>query len=181
MNNLKPLLTLSLTALFLLGSNFSFAANDNPSSENTPTNICISHEDAIIALAYLNTQGGTLEIAAEILSQISALKISSSDFTKAPSELETLEITFIELRDFLNTLQGQKFLDIPLFENTPDASFPKELVSSPDLAQAIHEVTEATNLLEVTLESIIASEDSVIDLRSQNNTEATFLENLPEL
>lgn len=176
MNNLRSFFTLSLTALLFLGTHFGFAANDNPSSADTTANICISQEKAATALAYLNTQGGALEIAAEILSQISALKISSIDFTKTSADIERYETFFTQLIDFLKSLQDEKFLGTPLFRNIPGADFPEALASTPDLAQAIHEVTEAKNLLAVTLAMVTASNDSVIVLRSQNDIEAKRLE-----
>jgi flagellin len=131
------------------------------------------------SMSFLQTQDGSLKVAAKVLDRVSELKTLSVDPTKNSTDIANYDAEYTQLKAQLTSIAAEKFNGVNLFNNalttavSEDGSQTVSLAAkdlTTDVASAV-----GANLAAITVANVTTAIDNVATLRASNGAEQSRL------
>jgi len=137
-------------------------------------------------MSFVQTQDGVLKVAAKVLDRMSELKTLYADPTKNSDDLSSYDAEFTQLQSQLDSLTGETFNSVALFDSTGLSVQVSEdgsqtvAVTGKDLADATDGVgtlidSGVTTLADIDLSDINDAIQNVATMRANNGAEQSRL------
>ncbi|MGF1485459.1 MAG: flagellin [Opitutales bacterium] len=140
------------------------------------------------AISFLQSQDGALQLAADVLTRISELKMLASDVTKNAEDIANYEKEYTELQKQLDNITNERFNNVTMFVPAGDPNATISVLSTedgasaeaidltkPDLAALLNTVT-TTDLATISVSDVVSALQSVATQRASKGAETSRLQ-----